>query len=66
MVLLRGDSHFPVGVVELLLSDTQTLENLPQVIAHRGFHTTNGAAENSQASLEAAIALEVYGSEADF
>lgn len=66
MVLLRGDSRCPVGVVELLLSDTPTLENLPQVIAHRGFHTTNGAAENSLASFEAAIALGVYGSEADF
>lgn len=66
MVLMRGDARCPIGFVELTLSDNPTLQNLPQVIAHRGFHTTNGAAENSLASLEAAIALGVYGSEADF
>ena len=66
MVLLRGDARCPVGLAELTLSDTPTLQNLPEVVAHRGFHTTNGAAENSLASLEAAIALGVYGSEADF
>lgn len=66
MVLMRGDARCPVGVADLTLSDNPTLQNLPQVIAHRGFHTTNGAAENSLASFEAAIELGVYGSEADF
>ena len=66
MVLLRGDARCPIGVVKLTLSDNPTLQNLPRIIAHRGFHTTNGAAENSLASFRAAIALGIYGSEADF
>ncbi len=36
------------------------------MVAHRGYHTTNGAAENSMESFRAAIELGVYGSEADF
>lgn len=67
MVLLRGEAQCPIGMIELTLSDNPTtLDHLPQVVAHRGFHTTNGAAENSLASLTAAIELGVYGSEADF
>lgn len=67
MVLLRGEAQCPIGMIELTLSDhPTTLDHLPQVVAHRGFHTTNGAAENSLASLTAAIELGVYGSEADF
>lgn len=67
MILLRGEAQCPIGMVELTLSDNPTtFDHLPQVVAHRGFHTTNGAAENSLASLTAAIELGVYGSEADF
>lgn len=66
MVLLRGEAQCPVGTVEMTISDQPTLQNLPEIIAHRGFHTVNGASENSIASFEAAIGLGVYGSEADF
>lgn len=37
----------------------------PQVIAHRGFHATEGSARNSLASLEEAQKLGVFGSECD-
>ena len=67
MVLQRGEVLYPLGLVELTLSDNPTsFENLPEVVAHRGYHTTNGAAENSMESFRAAIELGVYGSEADF
>lgn len=67
MILVRGDALYPLGLVTLTLSDTPTsFDNLPQVVAHRGYHTTNGAAENSMESFRAAIELGTYGSEADF
>lgn len=67
MVLQRGSTLYPLGLVELTLSDNPTtFDNLPQAVAHRGYHTTNGAAENSMESFRAAIELGVYGSEADF
>lgn len=37
----------------------------PQVIAHRGFHATDGSCRNSMASLEKAQQLGIYGSECD-
>lgn len=37
----------------------------PQVIAHRGFWKSEGAVQNSRASLKAALALGVFGSETD-
>ena len=39
--------------------------NRPQVIAHRGFHATEGSARNSMTSLEKAQALGVFASECD-
>lgn len=67
MILQRGEVLYPLGVVTLTLSDTPTsFEKLPEVVAHRGYHTTNGASENSMASFRAAIELGAYGSEADF
>ena len=36
-----------------------------RVIAHRGYWDTPGAAENSRASLQNALRLNVYGSEID-
>lgn len=67
MVLQRGNALYPLGLVELTLSDNPTsFDNLPQVVAHRGYHTTNRAAENSMESFRAAIELGTYGSEADF
>lgn len=66
MVLMRGDAVYPLGVTELTLSDNPAELKLPQVIAHRGYHTVNGASHNSIASLKGARQLGVYGSEADF
>lgn len=37
----------------------------PQVIAHRGFHATDGSARNSIASLKKAQKLGIFGSECD-
>lgn len=37
----------------------------PQVIAHRGYHATEGSARNSIASLKKAQELNIYGSECD-
>ena len=34
---------------------------LPKVIAHRGYHTTNGAGENTVESFQAALDEEFYG-----
>lgn len=37
----------------------------PQVIAHRGYHATDGSARNSMTSLKKAQKLNIYGSECD-
>ena len=37
----------------------------PQIIAHRGYHATDGSARNSLAALEKAQQLGIFGSECD-
>ena len=66
LIVQRGEKSYPLGTAQLTLSDQPTELKLPQVIAHRGYHTVNGAAHNSVASLKAAQELGVYGSEGDF
>ena len=55
---------------KLIIMSIMTLAGLavsaqPQVIAHRGFHATDGSARNSIAALEKAQKLGVFGSECD-
>ena len=66
LIVQRGEKSYPLGTAQLTLSDQPPVLKLPQVIAHRGYHTVNGAAHNSVASLKAAQELGVYGSEGDF
>lgn len=63
MTLQRGNRSQELGVTTLTV-----LQQMPagmQVIAHRGFWDTPGAAQNSRASLRNAIAQGCYGSETD-
>lgn len=64
--LLRNEAATPLGTAVLTMSDTPTRLNMPAIIAHRGYHTVNGAAQNSIASFTAAQKEAYYGSEADF
>lgn len=67
MVLKRGDALCPIGVATLTLSDNPAGLVFPEVIAHRGYHTSaDKAPENSIASFKGAQKLGVYGSETDF
>ena len=66
LIVQREDKSYPLGTAQLTLSDQPTELKFPKVIAHRGYHTVNGAAHNSIASLKAAQELGVYGSEGDF
>lgn len=55
---------------KLIIMSIMTLAGLavsaqPQVIAHRGFHATEGSARNSITALEKAQKLGVFGSECD-
>lgn len=40
-------------------------ENIPRIIAHRGYWQTEGSAQNSIRALELADEIRVYGSEFD-
>lgn len=63
MTLMRGEKSQELGVTMLTV-----LEQYPtgmQVIAHRGYWDTPGAAKNSRASLKNAIKLGCWGSETD-
>ena len=66
MTVLRDGAAAPVGFVTLTMSDSPVELVLPKVIAHRGYHTTNGAGENTVESFQAALDEGFYGSEADF
>lgn len=66
IIVQREDKTYPLGTAQLTLTDQPTELKFPKVIAHRGYHTVNGAAHNSIASLRAAQELGVYGSEGDF
>lgn len=45
--------------------DADNVSSTPEIIAHRGFWKSDGAVQNSRASLKAALALGVFGSETD-
>lgn len=66
LVLVRGGERQEIGTATFSCNKQAAEQPLPRVVAHRGFHTRNGATENSMASFGAALDLEVYGSEADF
>ena len=63
MFVVRGAQQQDLGITEIYV-----VTEMPQpaeVIAHRGHWRAEGAAQNSRASLNAAIALNAYGSETD-
>lgn len=64
MVLMRGQSQYPLGITQLTLSDNPRQLTKPGVIAHRGYHK-DGASQNSVAALAKAQELGIYGSEFD-
>ena len=66
ITVVRDGVAAPLGFVTLTMSATPTQLTLPKVIAHRGYHTTNGAGENTEESFQAALDEGFYGSEADF
>lgn len=62
-VLKRGDEQQTLGNATLTV-----VESMPkgaEIIAHRGHWNTDGAVQNSRASLQAAIDIAAYGSETD-
>ncbi len=64
MSLLRGNQRQDLGTN--VLTVVETLSRGAKVIAHRGYWKAPGAAQNSRASLKAALDLkECYGSETD-
>ena len=52
-------------IASLFLSLYLVSQQMPQVIAHRGYWQTKGSAQNTIASLENADRIKVYGSEFD-
>lgn len=66
MVLVRGGSQYPLGVVTFTESD-KPQTTLPRIIAHRGQHQdgVENATENSIAALTYAQQLGIYGAEFD-
>ena len=63
MFVVRGAQLQDLGITELTV--VTEMPAPAEVIAHRGYWRAEGAAQNSRASLNAAIALNVYGSETD-
>lgn len=61
LLVIRGTKTFDLGFTTLTLTDNN---KLPRVIAHRGYWT-QGAPENSIASLAKAQELNIFGSELD-
>ena len=56
---------FSLFFLSLLLSTGSVSAQQAQVIAHRGYWTVDGSAQNSISSLQHADSVEVYGSEFD-
>lgn len=63
LTLLRGEKTQDLGATSLTV--VKQYPTGMRVIAHRGFWNTEGAAQNSRASLQNAINLGCYGSETD-
>ena len=68
MTCIRGKATYPIGTVQLTVSDDAVVASGTRVVAHRGYHDgANGSQrpENSIAALKAAQELGIYGSEFD-
>ncbi len=63
VVLQRSGSFYPLGVADLTVTDTPAGVNIPDIVAHRGFH--KNAPENSIAAVKAAKELGVFAAEID-
>ena len=68
MTCQRGKATYPIGTVQLTVSEEAVLSAGTRVVAHRGYHDgANGSQrpENSVAALKAAQELGIYGAEFD-
>lgn len=63
--LVREGAEAPLGIARLEVDENPSPLAAPGIIAHRGYHTLPGAAENSLAALKAAQDLGIYGCEID-
>lgn len=63
--VVRNGFESPLGASRFILSDAPRPLSAPGVVAHRGYHTVSGSAENSIAALRASQELGVYGCEID-
>ncbi len=63
MFVVRGTQQQDLGITELFV--VTEMPAPAEVIAHRGYWRAEGAAQNSRASLRAALDLGVYGCETD-
>ncbi len=63
VVLQRSGSFYPLGVADLTVTDNPAGVNIPDIVAHRGFH--KNAPENSIAAVKAAKELGVFAAEID-
>ncbi len=63
VTLNRGERTQKLGNVNFTLSDKFDVNT--EVVAHRGYWATEGAAQNSRAALQNAIDLKCYGAETD-
>ena len=63
LVVVRGDNTQDLGLIKMTV--VETFPPAPVVVAHRGYWDTEGAAQNSRASLRNSQELGVYGSETD-
>lgn len=63
LTVVRGTDTQLLGLVSLVVMDK--IPAGAQVIAHRGVWNNSDASQNSVASLNAALAMKVYGSETD-
>ena len=61
----RGEYESPLGATRFIVSETAEPLSAPGTVAHRGYHTASGCAENSLAALRASQELGVYGCEID-
>ena len=63
LTVVRGTDTQLLGLTSLVVMDK--IPAGAQVIAHRGVWNNSDASQNSVASLNAALAMKVYGSETD-
>ncbi|MBJ2195861.1 MAG: hypothetical protein JFT11_08885 [Muribaculaceae bacterium] len=63
VTLKRGERLQTLGYVDFLR--VKNFENRAHIVAHRGYWSKAGAAQNSRAALHNAIELKAYGAETD-